>query len=313
MNSQGDSLDLYDGFNPPSADWTSGRGSFGSSRGNLHVPSRDSSTTRSPSHSRSVTPDAGRGTSFLSTEELQEVIDLLSVPLSFEDAARSSGDGDRVGLETSPDGVRRSRSAEGTGGRGRTDASPTPSSPSRRRPPPAITLFEETVDNNENNNNNNNNNNDNNNSSNQKIILNQPQMITSSTPPNHSHHNLTQQPTAIIEVVPRRRQQVHRPSVNDQNLPRQRDQMSQDYFNNLNKIQQINNSQFQTLPPQHQMSYEHQQPVQNSRNDSVTMPVSSSGTIKPPIEETRVTDPSSETSADVSTPLWPPTGSAPGR
>ncbi|XP_068206818.1 protein lingerer-like isoform X2 [Palaemon carinicauda] len=65
-------------------DWNGTMGSSAASwgsRGGLHVPSRDSSVTRSPSHSRSVTPDPGRQPSFVSNEELQEVIDLLSLPI----------------------------------------------------------------------------------------------------------------------------------------------------------------------------------------------------------------------------------------
>ncbi|XP_071518189.1 uncharacterized protein [Panulirus ornatus] len=75
-------------------DWngTIGGSTSWGSRVGLHVPSRDSSVTRSPSHSRSVTPDPGRQNSFISNEELQEVIDLLSLPLT-TDANTVDADG----------------------------------------------------------------------------------------------------------------------------------------------------------------------------------------------------------------------------
>ncbi|KAG7164649.1 hypothetical protein Hamer_G005038 [Homarus americanus] len=68
------------------------------SRVGLHVPSRDSSVTRSPSHSRSVTPDPGRQGSFISNEELQDVIDLLSLPLTTDaNTIETGGGGDGGG------------------------------------------------------------------------------------------------------------------------------------------------------------------------------------------------------------------------
>ncbi|KAK7075802.1 hypothetical protein SK128_016526, partial [Halocaridina rubra] len=92
--SEADSMmDLYSssGFQ---GDWSGtigGSSASWGSRGVLHVPSRDSSVTRSPSHSRSVTPDPGRQPSFISNEELQEVIDLLSLPLMIDVVASGNG------------------------------------------------------------------------------------------------------------------------------------------------------------------------------------------------------------------------------
>ncbi|KAB7505430.1 hypothetical protein Anas_00396 [Armadillidium nasatum] len=50
-------------------------------KGNSNRISRESSCTRSPSHSRSITPDQSRRVSTVSNEELQDVIDLLSFPM----------------------------------------------------------------------------------------------------------------------------------------------------------------------------------------------------------------------------------------
>ncbi|XP_064082253.1 la-related protein Larp4B-like isoform X1 [Macrobrachium nipponense] len=77
-------------------DWNGTMGSSAASwgsRGGLHVPSRDSSVTRSPSHSRSVTPDPSRQPSFVSNEELQEVIDLLSLPIITDVGGNGNGVG----------------------------------------------------------------------------------------------------------------------------------------------------------------------------------------------------------------------------
>ncbi|XP_050733229.1 uncharacterized protein LOC127006924 isoform X2 [Eriocheir sinensis] len=77
----------------PEADGEGGTASGAGPWGGLTPTSRDSSVTRSPTHSRSTTPDPKGQGSFISNEELQDVIDLLSIPLSDPPAPGKGGDG----------------------------------------------------------------------------------------------------------------------------------------------------------------------------------------------------------------------------
>ncbi|KAG0725872.1 hypothetical protein GWK47_037745 [Chionoecetes opilio] len=66
----------------PEADGEGGAAAGAGPWGTPTPTSRDSSVTRSPTHSRSTTPDPNRQSSFISNDELQDVIDLLSIPLT---------------------------------------------------------------------------------------------------------------------------------------------------------------------------------------------------------------------------------------
>ncbi|KAK8748679.1 hypothetical protein OTU49_015940, partial [Cherax quadricarinatus] len=100
--SEADSITDFYGSCGLQGDWngTIGGSTSWGSRVGLHVLSRDSSVTRSPSHSRSVTPDPGRQSSFISNEELQEVIDLLSLPLTTDTNILETGGGSDGGSST---------------------------------------------------------------------------------------------------------------------------------------------------------------------------------------------------------------------
>lgn len=248
------------------------------SRGGLHVPSRDSSVTRSPSHSRSVTPDPSRQSSFISNEELQEVIDLLSLPLTVDVTSGGNGqisggitEGEPGGNGSVPVAGNGTSGGGGVGGincgggsSGGGGTSPVTFSPSHHS---SLTqLFEEA-------------------SKQQQQKVQQAQT-----------QNKQSQPQPLAGPIPQPSiKQVPQPQVSPQHQQSFREQLPQA----LQYHQQVQ-------PPQ-------QSPQPTQPGQTQQLPANKGCTTGPPpcsLGEIVVEAP--ESNPQVSTPIWPPSGIAPG-
>ncbi|XP_071518188.1 uncharacterized protein [Panulirus ornatus] len=280
-------------------DWngTIGGSTSWGSRVGLHVPSRDSSVTRSPSHSRSVTPDPGRQNSFISNEELQEVIDLLSLPLTTDantvDAdgrggtdgggssrgssgavvvGNSGGGNSSVGSGSASGGGGSGvsgvsggggagiRGGNGNKGGGTQGASPVGLSPTHH---PSITqLFEEAT-------------------KQQKQQQQQQQQLQLKT------------------------QQQQPPNAQPSHQPSKQQQQQQQFCEQLQRPLQFSQQQQQQQYPQQHS----QQPPQHQHYQQIP---TSKGCATPHHSLGEVVVEAPESNSQVSTPIWPPSGIAPG-
>ncbi|KAK3879678.1 hypothetical protein Pcinc_015786 [Petrolisthes cinctipes] len=235
---------------------------WGSRSSGLHLPSRDSSVTRSPSHSPSLTPDPSRQGSFISNEELEEVIDLLSLPLSPLEIGGKEGEGG--------EGMGR-RSGGGCGINKGGPVSPLALSPSHHHNPPIPQLFEEAG----------------------------------------KQQQLSQPPQPPVKPLqPPATQHQHQQPPPPQQQPHQQQKQQQQPFQDMQYHHQQTQQQPPAPPQQFQDLHYHSQPPPQPSSSQQPQFSKASTTSRQSLGEIVVEAP--ECDSQVSTPIWPPSGIAPG-